>query len=231
MSKLEQLTQLNHELFELPLPEGVIQVVPGEGNPDSPVVLVGHSPSGADNQSGRPYTGPAGEILTQLLGEAGIQRHDLYITNIVKVWTWKLEHAIQVNRTPSAAEIKAWSKVLKHELEILEPKALVCLGGPTAQHFLGKNFKITQQGGRWLAWPEASPFRKIVGDTTLNPVVMAIPQPNYLMHLQEHAPEAYPDARTNLVAYLIQVKRVLAGKLPQVNTGGFLNERPKIGYQ
>ncbi len=220
MSKSERLAQLNRELFELTLPEGVIQVVPGDGNPDSPVILVGHSPSGADNQSGRPYTGSAGEILNQLLGEAGMQRHDLYITNIVKVWTWKLEHAIQVNRTPNAAEIKAWSKVLKLELEILLPRALVCLGGPTAQHFLGKDFKITQQGGRWLAWPETSPFRKIVGDTTLNPVVMAIPQPNYLMHLQEHAPEAYPDARANLVADLIKVKRVLEGKIPELQKVG-----------
>lgn len=216
MGKSEQLTQLNRELFELPLPEGLMQVVPGHGNPDSPVVVVGHSPSGADNQSGRPYTGPAGEFLTQLLGEAGIQRHELYITNIVKVWTWKLENAIQVNRTPNAAEVKAWSKVLEHELKILEPKALVCLGGPTAQHFLGKHFKITQQGGRWLAWPETSPYRKIVGDTAISPLLMAIPQPNYLMHLQEHTPEAYPDARANLVADLIKVKRVLEGKMPEL---------------
>lgn len=216
MSKTERLAQLNRELFEMPLPEGVIQVVTGEGDPDSPVVLVGHSPSGADNQSGRPYSGPAGEILNQLLGEAGIQRHDLYITNIVKVWTWRIENAVQVNRTPSAAEIKAWSKVLKHELETLEPRALVCLGGPAAQHFLGKDFKITQQGGKWLEWPQASPFLRIVGDTAIAPLVMAIPQPNYLMHLQEHAPEAYPDARTNLVADLIKVKRVMEGKMPEL---------------
>jgi uracil-DNA glycosylase len=203
------LDQLNQELFALPLPEGVVQVVPGEGDPFSPVVLIGHAPGSTDNETGRPYSGPAGELLNQLLAESGLQRHQLYITNIVKVWTWKQENGIRVNRTPGAGEIKAWSKVLKVELELLQPKALVCLGGPTAQHFLGKDFKITQTAGQWLDWPTESPYMKIVGEVSMTPKVMGLPQPNYLIHLQQHAPESYPDARANLVAHLIRIKRFL----------------------
>lgn len=198
------------------MPEGVTQAVPGEGDPLSPVVFIGHSPSGTDNDTGRPYTGPAGELLNQLLKEAGIFRSNLWITNLVKIWTWKQENAIRVNRTPNAAEIKAWSKVLKVELELLNPVALVCLGSQTAQHFLGKEFKITQSAGQWFPWPDNSPYQKIVGASLVKPALMGIPQPSYLIHLQEHAPEAYPDARANMVANLIKVKRVLEGKLPDV---------------
>ncbi|MDX2006766.1 MAG: uracil-DNA glycosylase [Meiothermus sp.] len=209
MNREAALVQLNSELFSLPLPEGVTQIVPGEGDPNSPVVLVGHAPGSTDNETGRPYSGPAGELLNQLLAEAGLQRHEVYITNLVKVWTWKQETSGRVNRTPGAGEIKAWSKVLKVELELIAPKALVCLGGPTAQHFLGKGFKITQSAGQWLPWPTESPYLKIVGESGFRPVVMGIPQPNYLIHLQQHAPEAYPDARANMVAHLIRVKRYL----------------------
>lgn len=216
MEPKQALEQLTQELFQLPLPEGVTQVVPGDGDPLTNVVFVGHSPSSTDNDTGKPYTGPAGELLNQLLKEAGIFRSNLWITNLVKIWTWKQENAIRLNRTPSAAEIKAWSKVLKVELEILSPVALVCLGGPTAQHFLGKDFKITRSGGQWMPWPQTSPFLKTVGGAAINPFVMAIPQPSYLIHLQEHAPEAYPDARANMVADLIKVKRLLEGQIPQV---------------
>jgi len=215
MTRSERLAQLNRELHELPLPEGVTQAVPGEGDPESPIVLIGHSPSRTDNQTGRPYTGPAGELLDQLLAEAGIKRWEVYITNLVKVWTWKTEKGIRVNRAPGVGEIKAWSKVLKHELEILNPAGLVCLGGPSAQHFLGKDFKITHSGGQWFSWPSQSPYLKIVGESEISPMVMAIPQPSYLIHLQEHTPEAYPDARANLVADLIKVKRLLEGKIPE----------------
>ena len=194
------------------------QPVAGEGNPEAVVMFVGHSPGGTDAQKGRPYTGPNGELFDQLLVEAGMVRQQVYITNLVKCWCWKEEKGLKVNRQPSAKEIKeSVPRWLKAELEIIRPKAMVCLGGPTAQFFLGKDFKITQGGGQWLELPPDSPYLKLVGGIyEPRPLMMGMAQANYLMHLQEHAPEAYPDARANLVADLIKVKRVLEGSIPKV---------------
>ncbi|RIH88942.1 uracil-DNA glycosylase [Calidithermus roseus] len=214
---MDSLEQLNQRLRESVRCEGGYAPVPGEGNPHSPVVLIGHSPSGSDVQTGRPYSGPAGELLEELLAEAGIERSELYITNLVKCWTWKEENGLRVNRIPSAKEIKDWVPAwLRPELELIKPRAIVCLGGPTAQHFLGKGFKITLQGGQWLELPEDSPYLKLTGHHfDPRPFVMGIAQPNYLTHLQEHAPESYPAARSNLVADLLKVRRALEGKLPE----------------
>lgn len=214
---MDSLEQLNQRLREGVRCDGDYPPVPGEGNPNSPVVLIGHSPSGTDAQTGRPYSGPAGELLDELLAEAGVKREELYITNLVKCWTWREENGLRVNRTPSAKEIKEWVPAwLKPELELIRPKAIVCMGAPTAQHFLGKDFKITLQGGQWLELPEDSPYLKLTGHRLdPKPFVMGVVQPNYLTHLQEHAPETYPAARANLVADLLKIKRVLEGKLPK----------------
>lgn len=190
--------------------------VAGAGNPDSPVMFIGHNPSGTDTQTGRPYTGPAGEIFDELLAQAGFSRDDVYITNLVKCWLRKEENGIKVNRTPTAKEIKSWVPAwLKPEIDIIQPKAIVCLGGPTAQHFLGKDFKITLQGGKWLEVPPESPYLKLAESLpSPKPLIMGIPQPSYLIHIREHSPESYPAARANMVADLLKVEAVLEGKVP-----------------
>ena len=159
------LEDLNQTLAALVLPEGVTQVVLGEGNPKSRVVCIGHSPSGSDDQTGKPYSGPAGEIFDELLAEANLKRSDIYVTNLVKVWTYKeeqgqKEQGQRVNRTPTMKEIKAWLPYIEKELEIIQPAAIVALGGTTAQFFLGKDFKITSSGNRWLTIPDSSPYLK-----------------------------------------------------------------------
>ncbi len=217
-AKADALAELNARLkTEVQCEASEYSPVAGEGNAETPVMFIGHCPGGTDAQTGRPYSGPAGEIFDELLSEAGIARADLYITNLVKCWCFKEENGGRVNRNPTAKEIKEWVPAwLKPELEIIQPQAIVCLGGPTAQHFLGKEFKITQAGGQWLELPATSPYLKLVGGIYQpRPLVMGIPQANYLIHLQEHAPEAYPDARANLVADLIKVKQVLEGKPPK----------------
>lgn len=223
MDKSEALQALRERLLlevHCDIPE--LGPVPGEGNPEAQVVFIGHSPGGTDAQKGRPYTGPNGELFDQLLIEAGMVRQQFYITNLVKCWCWKEENGIRVNRHPTAKEIKEWVPAwLKPELEIIQPRAIVCLGGPTAQQFLGKDFKITQSGGQWFELPDDSPYLKLAGGIYQpRPLVMGIIQANYLMHLQQHAPEAYPDARANLVADLIKVKRLLEGSVPEVKAQG-----------
>jgi uracil-DNA glycosylase len=215
MANFDALAKINEEMKSLELPDGVNKLVPGEGDPESRVVFIGHSPSGADNNTGKPYTGPAGDLLEELFGEADLKRSCIYLTNLVKVWTWKDERGQKVNRTPTVKEIKMYLPYLQQELETIKPVALVCLGGTAAQFFLGKDFKITSDGGKWFEIPETSPYFKAGGRLPEpNPLVMGMAQPSYLIHLQENTPESYPRARNFLIDALKDVKKVLDGEQP-----------------
>jgi DNA polymerase len=227
MANLDAIAKINEELQALPLPDGVKKLVPGSGDVSSRVVFVGHSPSGADNDTGNPYTGPAGDLLDELFSEADMKRSDIYLTNLVKVWTWKDERGQKVNRTPTVKEIKAYLPYLQRELETIKPVALVCLGGTAAQFFLGKDFKITSDGGKWFDIPETSPYFKAGARLPEpNPKVMGMAQPSYLIHLQENTPESYPRARNFLIDTLKGVKKVLDGEDPSVGADSSEDEVP-----
>jgi uracil-DNA glycosylase len=227
MANLDALAKINEDLKALPLPDGVNKLVPGVGNAESRVVFIGHSPSGADNDTGNPYTGPAGDLLDELFNEADMKRQDIYLTNLVKVWTWKDERGQKVNRTPTVKEIKAYLPYVQRELEVIKPVALVCLGGTAAQFFLGKDFKITADGGKWFEIPETSPYFKAGGRLPEpNPLVMGMAQPSYLIHLQENTPESYPRARNFLIDTLKGVQKVLDGQDPTVGADSSEDEVP-----
>jgi uracil-DNA glycosylase len=217
---LERVNALNEAMkacTRCDLSIGRTQVVVGEGNPRTPVMLIGHGPGGADDASGHPYSGPAGELLDELLTEVGIRRADLYISNLTRCWAWRDDGDRRVNRPPTAKEIKICTPTwLKQELNLIRPKALVCLGGQAAQYVLGKDFKITQSRGQWLPIPPSSPFAIPTGSLPEpNPMALAILQPAYLIHLAEHSPEAFSAARQSMVLDLVKVRRVLEGEEPR----------------
>ena len=153
------------------LKNGRTQVVLPSGDRQSKVALIGHAPSGTDDATGIPYTGPAGEVLEELLFKVGLRREGLYICNLVNCWAWKDTGTTRVNRPPVALEVGTCTALwLQRELALLQPKALVCLGGQAAQHFLGKTFKITESRGTWFDLPASSPYAPLF-DTP--PKVMA----------------------------------------------------------
>ncbi len=223
---LETLAELNQTLASHSLSEGTTRVVSGDGNPTSHVVFIGHSPSSSDDQTGIPYSGPAGDIFNELLSEVDLKRESIYLTNLVKVWTWKDEGSQRVNRTPTMKEIKTWLPYLEKELEIIKPVAIVALGGTTAQFLLGKEFKITASGNRWLEIPDSSPYLKVAKLPQPRPWVMGLAQPSYLIHLQDNAPESYAPTRANLIEALKKVKRVLEGETPQLELASSEDEIP-----
>jgi DNA polymerase len=208
------LEDLNQALVALPLPDGVTRVVLGDGNSKSRVMFIGHSPSSTDDETGKPYSGPAGDLLDELMTAANLRRQDIYLTNMVKVWTYKDERGQRVNRTPTVKEIKTFLPYLEKELEIIKPVALVALGSTTAQFFLGKDFKITSNSGTWLEIPDQSPYLKSAKLPEPKPLVMGMAQPSYLIHLQDNAPESYMPARVALIEALKKVKAVLDGDIP-----------------
>src|SRR5215475_1601735 len=131
------------------------QTVFGEGRTDALVMLVGEQPGNEEDKAGRPFVGPAGRILDRALEEAGIDRADAYVTNVVKHFKWEPRGKRRIHAKPNAVEIAACVPWLTAELELVKPRVLICLGATAAQALLGRQFRVTQQRGKLLESPIA----------------------------------------------------------------------------
>jgi DNA polymerase len=125
-------------------------VVFGEGNPKSPLVLCGEGPGETEDATGRPFVGRAGQLLDKALADNGLSREDVYICNIVKcrACDWAGDRA--TNRAPSDAEVAACSRWLEPQMRILAPKVILCIGAPSAKALIKRDFKITQERGKYF---------------------------------------------------------------------------------
>jgi DNA polymerase len=119
----------------------------GEGDPTAELVLVGEQPGDQEDRQGRPFVGPAGRLLDQALEQAGIDRDRAYVTNAVKHFKWKPRGKRRIHQKPTWTELAACRPWLQAELEVLQPRVLVCLGATAAQSLLGKQFRVTRERG------------------------------------------------------------------------------------
>jgi uracil-DNA glycosylase family protein len=110
-------------------------------------MLVGEQPGDKEDLAGRPFVGPAGRILDQALEEAGIDRTNVYVTNAVKHFKWEARGKRRLHKRPDAVEIAACRPWLDKEIELVRPRAVVCLGATAAQALLGRTFRVTKQRG------------------------------------------------------------------------------------
>jgi uracil-DNA glycosylase family protein len=130
------------------------QTVFGEGTERAEIMLVGEQPGDKEDLAGRPFVGPAGRLLDQALGEAGIDRSKVYVTNAVKHFKWEARGKRRLHKRPDAAEVAACRPWLDQEIELVRPKVVVCLGATAAQALLGRAFKVTKQRGEFFPQPE-----------------------------------------------------------------------------
>jgi uracil-DNA glycosylase family protein len=137
--------------------ERATQTVFGEGSRHGKAILVGEQPGNDEDLEGRPFVGPAGKLLDRALEEAGIRRDQVYVTNVVKHFKWEPRGPRRIHAKPNAMEIAACLPWLQAELDVIKPKALVCLGATAAQALLGKKFRVSAQRGQRVASPLA-PF-------------------------------------------------------------------------
>jgi len=132
-----------------PLHRGRTQAVPGEGNPISDVLLVGEGPGAREDATGRPFVGPAGQLLNELLGSLGWAREDVFIANVVKCRP-------PGNRDPEPEEISACSGYLDRQESALDPAVIVTLGRHSLQRYLpgarisGVHGQLRRSGGRFI---------------------------------------------------------------------------------
>jgi uracil-DNA glycosylase family protein len=117
------------------------QTVFGEGSSTAPIFLVGEQPGDHEDQQGKPFVGPAGQLLDKCLESAGIDRADVYITNAVKHFKWEPRGKIRLHKKPSALEIIACRPWLEREIAAVHP------GATAAQALLGSQFRLTKHRG------------------------------------------------------------------------------------
>jgi uracil-DNA glycosylase len=135
------------------------QTVFGEGNPKAAIMLVGEQPGDQEDLAGKPFVGPAGKLLDEALAEAGIDRAQVYVTNVVKhfKWTPSERGKRRIHKKPRSSEVQACRPWLAAELSIVRPRILVCLGATAAQSLLGRQFSVTRQRGQ-LVESDLAPF-------------------------------------------------------------------------
>lgn len=117
----------------------------GVGDPDAKLMLVGEAPGEDEDLSGEPFVGRAGQLLDRILESVGLDRQEIYITNIVK-------HRPPGNRNPKPEEIRASEPVLLEQIKIIRPQIIAPLGNVPTQWFLETKLGITQTHGRWHDW-------------------------------------------------------------------------------
>lgn len=133
MSKDQQLQQLWADIVAndvcRELAKQATQLVPGAGNPDSNIVLIGEAPGKNEDEQGEPFVGAAGNLLNEMLETIALTRDEVYITNIVK-------YRPPSNRDPTLNEKEEFTDYLKRELAIIEPTIVVTLGRHALNSFL-----------------------------------------------------------------------------------------------
>jgi uracil-DNA glycosylase len=114
------------------------QVVPGEGEVGAPLMLVGEQPGDSEDHTGKPFVGPAGRVLDQALGEVGIPREAVFVTNAVKHFKYEWRGKRRLHKRPDAGEIEACRWWLDIERALIRPGVIVALGATAARGLLGR---------------------------------------------------------------------------------------------
>jgi uracil-DNA glycosylase family protein len=130
-----------------PLWRDATQTVFGEGPRTAKALLVGEQPGNDEDIAGRPFVGPAGRLLDRALAEAGIDRSQTYVTNVVKHFKWEPRGKRRIHAKPNAQEIRACLPWLEAEVTAVRPRVIVCLGATAAQSVIGREFRVTQRRG------------------------------------------------------------------------------------
>jgi DNA polymerase len=123
------------------------QTVFGEGPPDAPIVFVGEQPGDVEDIEGRPFVGPAGRLLAEVMEHVGIDRQRAYVTNAVKHFKFEPRGKRRIHQTPSARDVSYCKPWLLAEIEAVKPRMLVALGATAARSLFGASFRITQRRG------------------------------------------------------------------------------------
>jgi uracil-DNA glycosylase len=195
-ASISQLTQAARNCKACDLWKTATQTVFGEGRSKAKIMFVGEQPGDQEDLAGHPFVGPAGRILDEALQEVGIDRQEVYVTNVVKHFKWSAGERgkRRIHKKPRYSEINACRPWLDAELRTVRPQVLVCLGATAAQALLGRQFSVLRQRGE----PMESP---------LAPYVVATVHPSSILR----APDS--DARHSQMRDFVRDLEKVAGLL------------------
>jgi DNA polymerase len=177
-----------------PLWKSGTQTVFGEGKASAELMMVGEQPGDREDVEGRPFVGPARRFLDRALEQAGIDRDQVYMTNVVKHFKWRPRGKKRIHQKPNAEEVAACRPWLEAELEMVKPRVLLCLGATAAQALLGRAFRVSRQRGEFVR-------------SELAPLVTATVHPSSILRAPDD--EARALALEDFVRDLEQVRRAL----------------------
>ena len=141
-SLLENLKTKILNISNCELKKNSQQIVFSDGDPDSPVMIVGEGPGQKEDEIGKPFVGDAGILLNKMLEAINIKRPKVYITNVVNYRPPK-------NRKPEPSEINRYSVHLREHINIINPKILILMGGTAMEALFGQTLKISKERGKW----------------------------------------------------------------------------------
>ena len=121
-----------------PLVAGATRAVLGEGPAGASIAFVGEQPGDQEDRQGRPFVGPAGQLLDRAMSDAGIDRHSVYLTNAIKHFKFEQRGKRRIHQKPTAGEVKHYRWWLDQELKFVHPKLVVALGATAVLALAGK---------------------------------------------------------------------------------------------
>jgi uracil-DNA glycosylase len=149
-SNLDALREQASACRACPLWKDGTQTVFGEGPQDASIMLVGEQPGDKEDLTGKPFVGPAGQILDRALQDAGINRPKVYVTNAVKHFKFVPRGKFRLHQKPNTSEIKACRQWYERELAAIKPALVVAMGATAAQSVFGKITPINKSRGRLI---------------------------------------------------------------------------------
>ena len=175
---LDRLREQASQCHACPLWKDATQTVFGEGPLTARIMLVGKQPGDKEDLAGRPFVGPAGQVLDRALEQAGLDRRQLYVTNAVKHFKFFPRGKFRLHQKPTSPEIKACRPWYEQELAAVKPRLVVALGATAVQCVFGKIMPINKNRGRLI-------------DLDANMKALVTVHPSYLLRL----PDAEAKAR------------------------------------
>lgn len=125
----------------------------GEGSPKAATVLIGEQPGDSEDLAGRPFVGPAGQLLNRALQAAGVERSALYVTNAVKHFKWEPRGKRRIHQTPTARDIASCRPWLEAELLAIKPATIVCMGATALHGLFGQAARVSDSRGKIIKGP------------------------------------------------------------------------------
>ncbi|MEM1409841.1 MAG: UdgX family uracil-DNA binding protein [Pseudomonadota bacterium] len=165
--------------------EGVGRLILGEGPKDARIMLVGEQPGDQEDQTGRLFIGPAGQLLDQRLQQARIDRQAAYITNAVKRFRFTQRGKVRLHKTPKAHEFNLYTPFLIAERKLIKPKVTVALGATALRALIGSKATLARLRGETLDLPEE------LGGGILLPTF----HPSYLLRLRDPGQRAVEERK------------------------------------